>query len=207
VLSALGRADQAALRFLRTRGHQLPIENVMKALGIAGEFGAVWVAIGACGATLDQPRRRRWLAAAATGPVAIGVNFAVKVAIGRQRPLIEEHPPLATAPTKLSFPSAHATSSIAAATALGRVEPRTRLPLLTLAGLICVGRPYLGMHYPSDVLGGAMLGLALGTFAPGLGRPPTEDRLINLAIDANRRGDGTGIREDLAAVDPGSRTA
>jgi membrane-associated phospholipid phosphatase len=180
---------------------------MMKALGIAGEFAAVWSAIGACGAALDQPRRGRWLVAAATGPAAVGFNFAVKVAVGRQRPLIEEHPPLATAPTKLSFPSAHATSSVAAATALGRVERRARLPLLTLAGLICVGRPYLGMHYPSDVLGGAMLGMALGTFAPGLGPRPTEDRLIDLAIDANRRGERNGVPEDLAPVEPGSRRA
>ena len=57
----------------------------------------------------------------------------VKVAIGRERPLIEDHPPLARAPSKLSFPSAHATSSLAAATAYGRVDTRTRLPLYALA--------------------------------------------------------------------------
>jgi hypothetical protein len=101
----------------------------MKALGAAGEWAAVWVATGTAAAALDRSRRGRWLAAAAVGPAAIGVNFAIKVAVGRQRPLLEEHPPLARAPTKLSFPSAHATSSLAAATALGRVAPAGR-PLL-----------------------------------------------------------------------------
>ena len=80
--------------------------------------------------------------------------------------MITDHPPLAKAPSKLSFPSAHATSSLAAAGALSRVEPRAGMPLHLLAGLICLSRPYLGMHYPSDVLAGAALGAVLGRLAP-----------------------------------------
>lgn len=184
-LAALGDADQAVLRFLRMRGHNEPTETAMKALGIAGEMAAIWVAIGAIGASIDDRRRGQWLRGAATGPAAIAINFAVKRLVGRQRPLIEEHPPLAKAPTKLSFPSTHSTSSVAAATAFGRVEPRARPYLFALAGAICVGRPYLGMHYPSDVLGGVALGFCLGMAAPGLGTEPTEDRLFELAVDAN----------------------
>lgn len=187
VLAALGDADQAVLRLLRTRGHQEPVEVAMRALGMAGEYAAVWAGIGVVGASIDERRRGQWLLAGVAGPAAVGVNFAAKLAVGRQRPLIEEHPPLARAPTKLSFPSAHATSSLAGATALGRVEPRARPYLFGLAAAICVGRPYLGMHYPSDVLGGAVLGFCLGRVIPGLGRSPTEDRLFDLAVDANER--------------------
>jgi membrane-associated phospholipid phosphatase len=187
LLAALGDADQAVLRFLRTRGHAEPVETVMKALGVSGELAAIWVGIGAAGASIDERRRGQWLAGAATGPIAIGVNFIAKRVIGRQRPLIEEHPPLARAPTKLSFPSTHSTSSVAAATAFGRVEPRARPYLFALAAAICVGRPYLGMHYPSDVLGGAALGFCLGMLVPGLGAPPAEERLFELAVDANER--------------------
>jgi undecaprenyl-diphosphatase len=187
VLAALGDADQAVLRFLRTRGHAEPAETAMKTLGMAGEFGSIWAGIGAVGASVDERRRGQWLAAGLVGPVAIGVNYVVKLAVGRQRPLIDDHPPLAKAPTKLSFPSAHATSSVAAATALGRVQPLARPYLFGLAAAICVGRPYLGMHYPSDVLGGAVLGFAIGSLVPGLGAPPTEERLFDLAMDANER--------------------
>lgn len=218
VLAAIGDADQAVLRFLRTRGHSEPTETAMKALGMAGEMAAIWVAIGAVGASIDDRRRGQWLAGAVTGPVAIGVNFAVKRLVGRQRPLIEEHPPLAKAPTKLSFPSTHSTSSVAAATAYGRVEPRARPYLFVLAAAICVGRPYLGMHYPSDVVGGVALGFALGMAVPGLGAEPTEDRLFDLAVDANeraqasRRAAGNGGAAASAAVeakpaDPSSETA
>lgn len=161
-----GAADQALLRFLRTRGHDPVTETAMKGLGLSGEYGAVWIATGAAGAAVDPGRRSRWLGAALVAPVAIVLNFGVKKTIGRERPVITDHPALAKAPSKLSFPSAHATSSVAAATALGRVEPRVKAPLYLLAAAICIGRPYLGMHYPSDVLAGAALGLALGKLAP-----------------------------------------
>jgi undecaprenyl-diphosphatase len=204
VLAAIGRADQAVLRFLRTRGHSEPVETLMKALGLCGEHAAIWVASGAVGASIDHRRRRQWIAAAATGPVAIGINFAVKLAVGRERPLIEEHPPLARAPTKLSFPSAHATSSAAAATAIGRVEPRARPAAFALAAAISVGRPYLGMHYPSDVVAGGLLGAALGSLVPGLGAPPTEERLFDLAAAANERAPTNGEVAAPAVADPRS---
>ena len=208
MLAALGRADQEALRFLRTRGHSRPIETAMKALGHAGEFAAAWAAIGAIGGSIDHRRRGRWLAAAATGPVAIGINYAVKVTVGRERPLIEEHPPLGRAPTKLSFPSAHATSSIAGATALGRVELRARPALFALAAAICIGRPYLGMHYPSDVLAGAMLGTVLGSLVPGLGAAPREEPPFAHPGDADEPSHGDGeVTPAPTVVDPAARTA
>jgi membrane-associated phospholipid phosphatase len=208
VLAALGQADQAALRLLRTRGHSEPIETVMRVLGHAGEFAAAWAAIGVSAAAIDERRRGQWLAAAATGPAAIGINFMVKVTVGRERPLIEEHPPLARAPTKLSFPSAHSTSSVAAATALGRVEPRARPVLFTIAAAICIGRPYLGMHYPSDVLAGAALGAVLGSLVPGLGAERREQPAFDVYVDANRAAwvdGGPGVAP--AAVDPAGDTA
>jgi membrane-associated phospholipid phosphatase len=182
LLGALGAADQAALRFLRTKApHDTVTEGAFKALGTIGEYAAVWAAVGLAGAAADAPKRRRWLIGAATGPAAVVINYGVKVAIGRERPLIEDHPPLARAPSKLSFPSAHSTSSFAAATAFARVEPRTRLALYTLATGICISRPYLGMHYPSDVLAGVALGTVIGGLVPGVGERTIEERMLDLA--------------------------
>lgn len=181
MLGLLGAADQAALRFLRTNApHDPATETAFKALGTVGEYAAVWVAAGVASAAADAARRRRWLLGAATGPAAVVLNYGIKVAIGRERPLIEDHPPLARAPSKLSFPSAHATSSFAAATAFGRVEPRARLPLYALAAGICVSRPYLGMHYPSDVLAGVALGTLIGGLVPGVGERTLEERMADL---------------------------
>ena len=74
-------------------------------------------------------------------------------------------PPLGGAPSSLSFPSAHATSSFACATAMTRIAPEAAF-LFILAGAIAICRPYLGMHYPSDVIAGAILGTALGLIVP-----------------------------------------
>jgi membrane-associated phospholipid phosphatase len=180
ILGALGAADQAILRFFRTKAPHDPVsEGVVKGLGLVGEHAAIWAVIGLTGAARDSEKRRRWLIAAATGPGAVIVNYGVKLAIGRERPILEDHPPLARAPSKLSFPSAHSTSSMAAATALGRVDPRTRLPLYALATAICVGRPYLGMHYPSDVVAGAAFGIILGGLVPGVGERTLEERMAD----------------------------
>jgi undecaprenyl-diphosphatase len=184
MLKKLQRADRRLLRTMRTRYHGPEAEAAMKALGRAGEWGAIWAALGLGAAALDSPRRGRWLRAAAAGPASIGVNYLVKLAVRRRRPRLRRLPPLAGAPSELSFPSAHATSSFAAATAMGRVSPGARLPLYALAGAIGVSRPYLGVHYPSDVLGGAVFGLLIGAVWPGVRPRDVEDRLIDLVADA-----------------------
>jgi len=61
-----------------------------------------------------------------------------------------------------SFPSGHTTTAFALAAALGARFPRLRLPLLAFAGLVALSRIGLGSHYPSDIAGGAVLGLGVG---------------------------------------------
>jgi len=61
-----------------------------------------------------------------------------------------------------SFPSTHATLAWAMAVILSREEPRLKYWFYTLAVLISLSRIYLGVHYPSDVAGGALLGWAIG---------------------------------------------
>jgi membrane-associated phospholipid phosphatase len=194
VVRLLERVDRRVLRFLRTRGHAPAIEEGIKGLATTGEWGAVWVVLALAGAAADPKRRERWLRAVPVAPAAVGLNYLVKIAVRRDRPRLRRLPPLASAPSALSFPSAHATSSLAAATAMGRIEPRARLPLYGLAAALCITRPYLGMHYPSDVLAGAALGVALGVAWPGLRGPGTEDRLIDLVVA--RGADGSGPNGD-----------
>jgi membrane-associated phospholipid phosphatase len=164
----LRELDASLLREMRTRVHSPPVERAMRSIGTAAEYGAIWIGVGLAAAALDPSRRGRWLKAGALAPAAVGANFAVKMLIRRARPELHGLPPLAGAPSSLSFPSAHSTSSFAAATAMGRIAPAARGPLFTLATVIALGRPYLGMHYPSDVLAGALLGLLIGRLVPGL---------------------------------------
>jgi membrane-associated phospholipid phosphatase len=158
-------ADTALLRAMRTTGHTPSLEKAARALGKAGNNGAVWVALGVVLALIDGSNREAWLICAALGPVAIGLNYVVKLVVRRPRPVLEGLPPLGGAPSSLSFPSAHATSSFAVATVMTRVEPVAALAFM-LALALALGRPYLGMHYPSDVVFGAILGVALGLVVP-----------------------------------------
>jgi membrane-associated phospholipid phosphatase len=159
------KLDYRMLRLMRTAGHNPRIEQAAKALGKAGNNGAVWVAVGVVLAIVDGSNREAWLICAALGPIAIGLNYVVKLIVKRPRPVLEGLPPLGGAPSSLSFPSAHATSAFAVATAMTRVEPLGALAFV-LAFALALGRPYLGMHYPSDVLAGALLGVGLGLIVP-----------------------------------------
>lgn len=162
LVEALIEADQRLLVAVRTRGHSPNLDTIMQWLGSAGEHGRIWAFIGLFGVAFSSRRRGRWLAATAIGPLAIGLNYLVKLAVGRPRPVVDGYPPLGGAPSSLSFPSAHATSSAAAAIALARLAPEARPYLFALAAAICVSRPYLGLHYPSDVAAGLALGAVLG---------------------------------------------
>ena len=161
----LARLDSDLLYAMRTRFHGPRAEAVARFLGTIGEYGAIWFAIGIVLAIVDGDRRGEWLLAAALGPFAIGVNFAVKLLAKRRRPVLDGLPPLGGAPSSLSFPSAHATSSFACATAMTRIAPEAAV-LFVLAFAIAACRPYLGMHYPSDVAAGALFGVALGLLLP-----------------------------------------
>jgi membrane-associated phospholipid phosphatase len=157
--------DLSLLRLMRTRGHTPGLERAAKALGKAGNNGAVWVALCLVLVVVGDGHREAWLICAALAPIAIALNFVLKLIVKRPRPVLAGLPPLGGAPSSLSFPSAHATSSFAVATAMTRVEPLGALAFL-LAIALALGRPYLGMHYPSDVLIGAVLGVGLGLIVP-----------------------------------------
>jgi len=157
--------DLRLLRWMRTHGHSPGIESAAQALGKAANNGAVWLVLGIALAIIDADRRQEWLICAALGPIAIVLNYGIKLLVKRPRPVLEGLPPLGGAPSSLSFPSAHALSSFAVATAMCRVDP-AMAGTLVVALAISLGRPYLGMHYPSDVLAGAVLGILLGLIVP-----------------------------------------
>jgi membrane-associated phospholipid phosphatase len=157
--------DSRLLYAMRTRFHSPAAEAVAKALGKIGEYGAIWFAIGIVLAFVDPDNGDDWLIGGILGPVAIGLNFGVKLIVRRPRPVLEGLPPLGGAPSSLSFPSAHATASFACAPAKTRIAPEAAL-LFVLAAGIAACRPYLGMHYPSDVLAGALLGTGQGLVVP-----------------------------------------
>jgi membrane-associated phospholipid phosphatase len=150
--------DLELLRLLRTRGHWPPLERAARLYAAAGEQGALWHAIAAAGFARD--RNPAYTRAMRVVLVTLLANTAVKQVIRRARPVLgPDLPPLAVTISGRSYPSAHAATSFAAAAALSRALPAP--PLYGAAGAMALTRPYLGVHYPSDVVAGALLGRAL----------------------------------------------
>ena len=158
---AFNALDLAVYRRVRSLAHRPDVVLWVRRYSRLGEHGVVWLALGAGGATLDAPRRGRWLRATGCVGSAYLISTSIKVAIGRRRPVVEDLPHLMATPTGLSFPSSHSTSSFAAVQAFGRLMPRT--PLLGAAAAMAFSRLYLGVHYPSDVAAGAALGIVIGS--------------------------------------------
>jgi undecaprenyl-diphosphatase len=162
--------DRRLTVLARTRGHAPRCERAVAAYSRLGEHAACWLALGAVGALTSRGRRRReWARGAVIVTNSYALNFAVKLAVGRPRPQFDGLPSLTSTVSRLSFPSAHATTSFAAARAYRGLAPTPALYAAAVA--FAVSRPYLGVHYPSDVLFGAALGTVIAGLWPTLASP------------------------------------
>jgi MYXO-CTERM domain-containing protein len=174
--SAAPRGEVAALVAVQSALADRPgVLTTARALSHFGEHSIGWVAVSLLGAILARRRRREWLVAGAGAFVAHAAAVLIKRLVRRKRP---HHPAVAVnvgTPSQLSFPSAHATSTTAAAILMGRA---TGLPPGTAAAVLvppmALSRVLLGVHYPSDVAFGVALGAAVARLAlwlDGKGEP------------------------------------
>ena len=147
-----------------------------------GSFGLVWLLLAVAISGFSWSRPWLWVRVGTAILVSESLSGALKLWIERDRPPLRDPAPepLVELPDTHSFPSGHATVSFACATVLALAVPRLRAPLYALAGLISLSRVYVGVHYPFDVVAGALLGILIATalrmLAAALRRsaPPTQ---------------------------------
>ncbi len=159
-IDSLEHLDRAAIEMLSGL-HWPVVTPIMKAL--SSTYLIVFIAIGV---VLSVAFRRLGpiVTTVITMVVAGQVDKYLKLLIDRPRPPIGDRSvhALIAVPPDPSMPSGHALTSFACAVVLAGFAPRLRWPLLAYASLVAISRPYLGVHYPSDVIVGAVIGAVLG---------------------------------------------
>ena len=162
----LGQAKRAdAAIYAAVARTDIPlIDRAMRVLSNAANYSRLWIATaGVLAAARGELGRR----AATDGLASIAltatiVNAALKPLGNRRRPA-----PAAPAarrvhmPRSRSFPSGHAATAFAFATAVAHTDPHTSAPLRALAALVAYSRIHTGVHYPGDVVIGSLLGISL----------------------------------------------
>lgn len=140
------------------------LDGAMPVVTALGNGGGVWLAAAGALICTKKYRKSGFILLAGLAAGALLGNLCLKPLIARPRPcwLDTSAELLIAAPTDYSFPSGHALSSTIAATVLTLTSRRLATAAIPLAVLIAFSRLYLYVHFPSDILGGVLLGLVIG---------------------------------------------
>jgi undecaprenyl-diphosphatase len=173
-MPAVDALDQQLLTWLRAY-HTPWLDLVLSTATISGIMGGIWQLFALIGMTRARWRAAAWRTLLTVWLALVVVNGVAKPLFNRARPTVSPAPTrtLAPASATASFPSGHATSAVAGALAVSRMWPAGRVVWWTLAILIAYSRVYLGHHYPSDVIGGAILGALVAIWVLGGRHPAT----------------------------------
>lgn len=145
--------------------HNQALDTIMCAITRLGDAGIIWILLCIVLLILPKTRKSGVVLMAALLVDLVVCNVILKPLVHRIRPFdvktgIEL---LVKRPTDYSFPSGHTAASVASVMALYLAgEKKIWVPALVLAVLIAFSRLYLYVHYPTDVLGGMIIGIAAG---------------------------------------------
>ncbi len=166
VLAPLGGEARLLAGVQKALAHRPGALAAARGLSHFGEHSLGWLGVAGAGAAVAQARgdrrnRNLWIAAGAGAFGAHAASVVIKRVVRRRRPHDPRIAVGVSTPSKLSFPSSHATSTTAAAILIGRAVglPPAALPGLLVPPML-LSRLVLGVHYPSDVVGGAVIGAA-----------------------------------------------
>lgn len=191
--------DERLLRVARTRGHTPASERAVARFSRLGEHAAIWLALGGVEwAASSGERRAHWRRATLTVATTYAANTALKLMVRRVRPQLPGLPPLTSTPTRYSFPSAHSSTSFAAALAYSRAGLPT-VPLYALAKCLALSRLYLGVHYPSDIVAGALLGTGVAARFGSRASVPAGATFFGRCVPAPTGTDAVGSMRGVAA--------
>jgi undecaprenyl-diphosphatase len=187
-LGAVDRAIYSAVASTPTP----TLDEPLRRLSDAANNSRLWLAI-AAGLAVTGGRAGRRSAVAGTLAIAATsalVNLAAKSVWSRERPdRVGAGVPgqrNVRMPGSTSFPSGHAASAFAFASAIGRDQPSLGFALRFLAAAVAYSRVHTGVHYPGDIVVGALIGAATGQTVAGL--------MDRLPFDRNSHRSSAGVQ-------------
>ncbi|MEV0966251.1 phosphatase PAP2 family protein [Streptomyces sp. NPDC049910] len=221
IASTLTGWDREVLRAVAAR-HWPGADPVLPRLSRAADHGLLWWGTAAGMAVFGHGARSRRAAARGVASLALAsvtINTVAKRSVRRARPVLDTVPlvrRLKRQPFTTSFPSGHSASAAAFAAGVAMESKSWGAAVAPVAAAVALSRVYTGVHYPSDVLVGAALGVGAAFAVRGLvptrdqlppaGRPHTRAPRLpagkDLVVVANRSsGPGNGPLGALAAGD------
>lgn len=167
------KADSAILLWIQENLRNAALTPVVKFITLLGDEGIFWIVLLIILMCFKKTRRAAFLASAALIMTFITTNLILKPLVARIRPyeIIDALTILIPKPSDFSFPSGHTANSMAVGISLWLIGRNSRKKIdsnlyfptvagwvfLVLSILISLSRLYLGVHYPTDVLGGALI--------------------------------------------------
>lgn len=141
------------------------LDPAMKAVSVAANHSLLWLVVGGLLASRRGSSRKAALRGLSSIAVAsTTANAVLKPLLPRRRPAASELPAyqkLTDPPTSSSFPSGHAASAAAFATAVAMESPKLGLAVAPLAATVAYSRVHVGVHWTSDVVAGAAVGTGI----------------------------------------------
>lgn len=140
------------------------LDRLMPFVSGLANHGEIWILFAALLLLMRKQRRYGVSAACALTLDLVACNMILKPLVDRGRPFLlrPDLLLLVSPPGDASFPSGHTAAAFAAVFALKTAGSPLWIPALALASVIAFSRLYLYVHWPSDVLGGILLGAAVG---------------------------------------------
>lgn len=164
-MNALLEWDAGVLLWIQENMRTELMTVIMKSITRLGDAGCLWIVLSVLFLVLNKTRRVGVASSLAMIFTFITVNLGIKNIVARIRPyeVVDGLNRLVEAQSDYSFPSGHTAHAFAVGVVILIMMPKkVGVPIFIISVLMAYSRLYIGVHYPTDVIGGAIIGTLMG---------------------------------------------
>ncbi len=163
-MSAILEWDASVLLWIQENMRTDLMTTIMKAITRLGDGGSLWIVLAIIFLAINKTRKVGVASALALIITFVTVNLGIKNMVARIRPyeVIEGLTNLVGKQSDFSFPSGHSAHAFAVGVVILIMMPKKiGVPIFTISILMAFSRLYVGVHYPTDVIAGVVLGTVI----------------------------------------------